>query len=136
MPRQASHLSPGIGEASIAIVMVLAGVAANDPYDGVVRGLLEGGAFLGGRQHDLRVAIADPVEEVPGAIVVPGIVCRCLSGSQFALALIHLAFTPAVRGDSPFVQRNEASHFAGLLAVEAIDAGEFDRGVGNAQREQ
>ncbi len=34
--------------AGIAIVMALTGVAANDPYDGVLRGLLEGGAFLGG----------------------------------------------------------------------------------------
>ncbi|MGZ4228672.1 MAG: hypothetical protein ACXVHB_27860 [Solirubrobacteraceae bacterium] len=34
--------------AGIAIVMALAGVAANDPYDGLLRGLLEGGAFLGG----------------------------------------------------------------------------------------
>lgn len=34
--------------AGIAIVTVLAGVAANDPYDGILRGLLEGGAFLSG----------------------------------------------------------------------------------------
>jgi hypothetical protein len=34
--------------ATLAIVMALAGVAANDPYDGLLRGLLEGGAFLGG----------------------------------------------------------------------------------------
>jgi hypothetical protein len=34
--------------AGLAIVMALAGVAANDPYDGVLRGLLEGGTFLGG----------------------------------------------------------------------------------------
>ena len=34
--------------AGLVIVMALAGVAANDPYDGVPRGLLEGGAFLGG----------------------------------------------------------------------------------------
>jgi hypothetical protein len=34
--------------AAIAIVMALAGVAANDPYDGILRGLLEGGVFLGG----------------------------------------------------------------------------------------
>jgi hypothetical protein len=34
--------------AGLAIVMALAGVAANDPYDGLLRGLLEGGAFLGG----------------------------------------------------------------------------------------
>jgi hypothetical protein len=33
--------------AGLAIVMALAGVAASDPYDGVLRGLLEGGAFLG-----------------------------------------------------------------------------------------
>jgi hypothetical protein len=32
--------------AGIAILMALAGVAANDPYDGVLRGLLESGAFL------------------------------------------------------------------------------------------
>lgn len=34
--------------AGLAIVMALAGVAANHPYDGILRGLLEGGAFLGG----------------------------------------------------------------------------------------
>jgi hypothetical protein len=34
--------------AGIAIVIALAGVAANDPYDGILRGLLEGGMFLGG----------------------------------------------------------------------------------------
>jgi hypothetical protein len=34
--------------AGLVIVMALAGVAANDPYDGILRGLLEGGAFLGG----------------------------------------------------------------------------------------
>ena len=34
--------------AGFVIVMALAGVAANDPYDGLLRGLLEGGAFLGG----------------------------------------------------------------------------------------
>jgi hypothetical protein len=34
--------------AGLAIVMALAGVAANDPYDGLLRGLLEGGVFLGG----------------------------------------------------------------------------------------
>ncbi len=34
--------------AGLAIVVALAGVAANDPYDGILRGLLEGGAFLGG----------------------------------------------------------------------------------------
>jgi len=34
--------------AGLAIVITLAGVAVNDPYDGVLRGLLEGGAFLGG----------------------------------------------------------------------------------------
>ncbi len=34
--------------AALAIVISLAGIAANDPYDGVLRGLLEGGAFLGG----------------------------------------------------------------------------------------
>jgi hypothetical protein len=45
MRRRVSHFSPGIGEAGIAIVMVLAGVAANDPFDGIVRGLLEGGAL-------------------------------------------------------------------------------------------
>jgi hypothetical protein len=33
--------------ASMAIVMALGGVAAGDPYDGVLRGLLEGAAFLG-----------------------------------------------------------------------------------------
>jgi hypothetical protein len=33
--------------AGIAIVMALTGVAANDPYDGLLRGLLEGGAFIG-----------------------------------------------------------------------------------------
>jgi hypothetical protein len=34
--------------AGLAIVIALAGVAANDPYDGILRGVLEGGAFLGG----------------------------------------------------------------------------------------
>jgi hypothetical protein len=34
--------------AGIAIVLALAGIAANDPYDGILRGLLESGAFLGG----------------------------------------------------------------------------------------
>jgi len=34
--------------AALATVMALAGVAANDPSDGLLRGLLEGGAFLGG----------------------------------------------------------------------------------------
>jgi hypothetical protein len=34
--------------AGLAIVISLAGIAANDPYDGILRGLLEGGAFLGG----------------------------------------------------------------------------------------
>jgi hypothetical protein len=34
--------------AGLVIVVALAGVAANDPYDGILRGLLEGGAFLGG----------------------------------------------------------------------------------------
>jgi hypothetical protein len=34
--------------AGLAIVMALAGGVADDPYDGVLRGLLEGGAFLGG----------------------------------------------------------------------------------------
>ena len=34
--------------AGIAILMALAGVAANDPYDGLLRGVLEAGAFLGG----------------------------------------------------------------------------------------
>jgi hypothetical protein len=34
--------------AGIAIVMALAGVVINDLYDGILRGLLEGGAFLGG----------------------------------------------------------------------------------------
>ncbi len=34
--------------ASLALVIALVGVAANDPSDGVLRGLLEGGAFLGG----------------------------------------------------------------------------------------
>jgi hypothetical protein len=34
--------------AGIAIVMALAGVVANDPYDGILRGLLEGAVFLGG----------------------------------------------------------------------------------------
>jgi len=34
--------------AGIAIVIALAGIVASDPYDGVLRGLLEGGAFLGG----------------------------------------------------------------------------------------
>ena len=33
---------------ALAIVIALAGVAADDPYDGILRGLLEGGAFLGG----------------------------------------------------------------------------------------
>ena len=33
--------------AGIAIVLALAGVAADDPYDGILRGLLESGAFLG-----------------------------------------------------------------------------------------
>jgi hypothetical protein len=32
----------------LVIVMALAGVAANDPYDGLLRGVLEAGAFLGG----------------------------------------------------------------------------------------
>jgi hypothetical protein len=32
--------------AGIAIVMALTGVASDDPYDGILRGLLEGGAFL------------------------------------------------------------------------------------------
>jgi hypothetical protein len=30
------------------VALALAGVAADDPYDGILRGLLEGGAFLGG----------------------------------------------------------------------------------------
>ncbi len=34
--------------AGLAIVVALAGIAANDPYDGIIRGLLEGGAFLCG----------------------------------------------------------------------------------------
>lgn len=34
--------------AGLVIVMALAGIAAGDPYDGILRGLLEGGAFLGG----------------------------------------------------------------------------------------
>jgi hypothetical protein len=34
--------------AGLAIVISLAGIVANDPYDGILRGLLEGGAFLGG----------------------------------------------------------------------------------------
>jgi hypothetical protein len=34
--------------AGLAIVISLTGIAANDPYDGILRGLLEGGAFLGG----------------------------------------------------------------------------------------
>jgi hypothetical protein len=33
--------------AGLAIAISIAGIAANDPYDGVLRGLLEGGAFLG-----------------------------------------------------------------------------------------
>jgi hypothetical protein len=33
--------------AGLAISISLAGIAANDPYDGILRGLLEGGAFLG-----------------------------------------------------------------------------------------
>ena len=33
---------------ALVIVMALAGVAANDPYDGLLRGVLEAGAFLGG----------------------------------------------------------------------------------------
>lgn len=33
--------------AGLAIVVALTGVAAGDPYDGILRGLLEGGAFLG-----------------------------------------------------------------------------------------
>jgi hypothetical protein len=40
--------------AGIAIVMALAGVAADDPYDGTLRGLLEGGVFLGGYAVVLR----------------------------------------------------------------------------------
>jgi hypothetical protein len=34
--------------AGLAIVIALAGVAANDPYDGILRGLVESGAFFGG----------------------------------------------------------------------------------------
>jgi hypothetical protein len=34
--------------AGLAIVIALTGVAADDPYDGILRGLLESGAFLGG----------------------------------------------------------------------------------------
>jgi hypothetical protein len=34
--------------AGIAIVMAPAGLVSDDPYDGILRGLLEGGAFLGG----------------------------------------------------------------------------------------
>jgi len=34
--------------AGLAIAMALIGVAADDPYDGILRGVLEGGAFLGG----------------------------------------------------------------------------------------
>jgi hypothetical protein len=34
--------------AGLAIAMALAGVVADDPYDGMLRGVLEGGAFLGG----------------------------------------------------------------------------------------
>ena len=33
---------------ALVFVMALAGFAANDPYDGLLRGLLEGGVFLGG----------------------------------------------------------------------------------------
>jgi hypothetical protein len=33
--------------AGLVLLMALAGVATDDPYDGVLRGLLEGGAFLG-----------------------------------------------------------------------------------------
>lgn len=33
--------------AGLAIVVSLTGIAAGDPYDGILRGLLEGGAFLG-----------------------------------------------------------------------------------------
>ncbi len=33
--------------AGLAIVVALTGIAAGDPYDGILRGLLEGGAFLG-----------------------------------------------------------------------------------------
>jgi hypothetical protein len=34
--------------AGIAMATALAGVAANDPYDGILRGLLEGSVFVGG----------------------------------------------------------------------------------------
>ena len=37
-----------VAAVALAIVIALAGVAAGDPYDGVVRGVLEGGTFLGG----------------------------------------------------------------------------------------
>ncbi len=37
-----------IAAAGIVIAMAVAGVAANDPYDGILRALLEGSAFLGG----------------------------------------------------------------------------------------
>ena len=34
--------------AGITVAVAVIGVAANDPYDGILRGLLEGGTFLGG----------------------------------------------------------------------------------------
>lgn len=37
-----------VAAVALAIVIALAGVAAGDPYDGILRGLLEAGAFLGG----------------------------------------------------------------------------------------
>jgi len=42
-----NRLAFAIG-AVLAIVIALAGVAANDPYDGILRGLLEAGAFVAG----------------------------------------------------------------------------------------
>lgn len=58
--------------AGLAIVISLAGVAANDPYDGVLRGLLEGGAslcgyavlgrYLGIRREGLTMSDADSGE--------------------------------------------------------------------------
>jgi hypothetical protein len=47
----------------LAIVIALAGVAANDPYDGILRGLLEASAFFGGYAISESGVEATPIKD-------------------------------------------------------------------------
>ena len=87
--------------AGLAIVVSLTGIAAGDPYDGVLRGLLEGGVFLGAYAVLGSLSGNQALRDRDFSRGHPQTVRRCFAHPLPKILETHVALScePAMRGD-------------------------------------